>query len=91
MARRKLALVAFEQGIGPWVRAQGNEREVNVVTLKDGERVSMEVEGLVGYYHCVAGLTPIQLVEGQMYRFHKTVPEGVKPSKTCVEVMLNGR
>lgn len=90
MARKKLALVAFEQGEGPWVRATGDERAVQVSTLKDGEQVSMWVEGSIGGVHCSTGLTAIQLQAGQMYSFHKTVPEGTKPSKTCVEVLLNG-
>lgn len=90
MARKKLALCAFEQGTGPWVRADGTEREVHITPLKDGEMVSLEIEGLVGYMHLKTGHSPVQLQDGQMYRFHKTVPEDTKPSKTTVEVYLNG-
>ena len=90
MARRKLALVGFERGAGPWIRATGHENGVWVPELKDGELVCMEVENLLGYQHCFAGMTAIRLSAGQMYRFLKTVREGVKPSKTSVEVILNG-
>lgn len=90
MARKKLGLVNFMQGEGPWIRATGFEREVKVTTLKDGEQVGLEVEGQIGSVHCLAGLTPVHLHEGWMYRFVKQVREGVRPSKTCVEVMLNG-
>lgn len=90
MARKKLALMAFEAGEGPWVRATGEESGVKVSLLKDGESVGMEVEGAIGATHCFTGTTAIQLLAGQMYRFVKRVPEGSKPSKTCVEVLLNG-
>lgn len=89
--RRKLALVAFEQGEGPWIIALGTEHQVQVTNLKDGEQLGLEVDGLVGKIHCFAGLTSIHLEKDWKYRFTKSVPEGWKPSKTCVEVLLNGR
>lgn len=88
--RRKLALLGFEQGEGPWITALGSEREVRVTPLKDGESVSLEVEDQIGYQHCFTGTTTIQLSEGCRYRFLKKVPEGVKPSKTTAEVLLDG-
>ena len=90
VARKKLALVAFERGDGPWIRAEGNEREVSVLSLNAGEKLGMEIEGAVGCRHLHVGLNPLKLVEGQMYRFTKEVPDGERASKTCVEILTHG-
>lgn len=90
MARKKLALLAFMEGDGPWIRAKGNESGVQVHGLNAGEDLCLEIEGKIGGMHLMAGVQHIELKEGQMYRFVKHVPEGQKPSKTTVEVILNG-
>jgi len=86
--RKRLALVAFEQGDGPWLVAKGDEDRVAVHPVLVGEQVSLELDKPSGIIHCQAGLTPIELKRGQRYRFTKKVPEGAVPSKTCVEVFL---
>lgn len=89
MPRKRMAVAAFEQGEGPWVVATGKETAVKVSPFKDGEMVSLEVDGLVGYHHLMAGLSPITFAKGQKYRIHKTVEAGVRPSRTCVEIQIN--
>lgn len=89
MPRKRLALVSFEKGDGPWLVAKGDEDQVAVHPVLVGEQVSLELDKPAGIIHCQAGLTPIQLVRGQRYRFIKKVPEGATPSKTCVEVILH--
>lgn len=88
MSRKRLALVAFEQGDGPWLFAKGDEDKVAVNPILVGEQVSLELDKPSGIIHCQAGLTPVNLRPGQRYRFVKRVPEGAVPSKTCVEVLL---
>lgn len=87
---KKLALLAFEQGEGPWIRARGNESGAQVRGLDAGEQLCLEIEGRSGGLQLQAGVNRIVLIAGQMYRFTKLVPEGKKPSKTSVEVLLNG-
>lgn len=91
LMRKNLALLAFEEGEGPWIRAKGNESGAQVRGLVDGEELCMEIEGLYGGLHLREGTNRITLRSGQMYRFVKKVSEGQKPSKTCVEVILNGQ
>jgi hypothetical protein len=86
--RKRLALVGFEKGDGPWIRARGDERQIGVTALKEGEELCLEVEGSSETLALKAGLNTISLEAGQMYRFTKKAPEW--PSKTCVEVILNG-
>ena len=88
--RKKLALLAFEQGEGPWIRAQGNESGAQVYGLEEGERLYLEIEGLIGGLHLHIGINKLRLEKGLVYRFTKRVPEGQKPTKTSVEVILNG-
>lgn len=90
MTRKKLALVGLEQGEGPWIRASGNELRVCVTELKAGEDLRLEIEGLVWGQHLTSGVNPLSLQAGQLYRFTKRVPEGQRPTKTCVEVIVNG-
>jgi hypothetical protein len=85
-----MGMAAFEQGEGPWVVATGKETAVRVGPLKEGEMLSMEVEGLLGFRHLLLGVSPIQLKKGQRYRFIKKIPENARPSRTCVEVILDG-
>jgi hypothetical protein len=89
VSRKKLALAGFEQGEGPWIRARGTESHVSTSQLKEGEILCLEVEGSIGGLHLHTGTCIVQLHEGQMYRFTKKVPEGQRPSKTCVEVIFN--
>lgn len=88
--RKKLALLAFLEGEGPWIRAQGNESGAQVRGMEAGEEVCLEIEGEIGKIQLASGVNRISLKAGQMYRFTKQVPKGQKPSKTCVEVILNG-
>lgn len=88
--RKKLALLAFEVGEGPWIRARGNESGAQVRGLGEGEQLCLEIEGAVGGILLQPGVNRITLKPDQMYRFTKKVPEGQRPSKTCVEVILNG-
>lgn len=87
-ARKRLALVAFERGEGPWNIAKGNESAVVVHPVLAGEEVTLEVDGQIGKLHCPSGLTPIKLRKGDRFRFVKTVPQGVTPSRTCVELIV---
>jgi hypothetical protein len=87
--RKRLALVAFEQGEGPWLVAKGDEDRVAVGPVLEGEQVSLVVDGPTPtVIHCEAGLTSVTLRRSQRYRFVKQVREGITPSKTCVEVLL---
>lgn len=88
--RKKLALLAFECGEGPWIRANGNESGAQVRGLEEGEELCLEIEGLDGGLQLRSGVNRITLQARQMYRFTKKVREGQKPSRTCVEVLLNG-
>lgn len=83
-------LLAFEKGEGPWVRALGSESGAHVTGLGDGEKLCLEIEGQIGGKFLKAGISHIELKRNQMYRFTKTVPEGQRPLKTSVEVILNG-
>lgn len=87
MARKRLALVAFEEGEGTWLIAKGDEEGVAVNPLFEGEQVSLHIYGLTDIVICQAGLTPVSIKRGHRYRFVKVVPDGTTPSKTCVEVL----
>lgn len=85
---KKLALVAFEKGEGPWIRARGDEYAAVVKPLADGEVLLLEKQNN-SIFALPMGETLIRLERHQMYRFVKTVPEGQKPTKTSVEIMIN--
>lgn len=89
MARKRLALVAFEKGEGVWVNGKGDESAVWVTQLLEGEQIWLEVDGLSDTTILQTGLSPVSIPKGAKYRFVKTVPDGLTPSKTCVEVIIN--
>lgn len=88
MARRRLALVAFEHGEGVWLAGKGDEEAVRVHPLFEGEQVILEIDGLSDTVLLQGGLSPVSIQAGVRYRFVKKVPEGAVPSKTCVEVIV---
>lgn len=97
MARRsRLALVNCESGDGPWYHVRGDEHGIEVTGLRDGERVWLRGEGVVGstgflpIYYTQPGSYRIDLAGVSRFRFTKEYDSGVQPSKTCVEVLTNG-
>lgn len=85
-------MVAFEEGEGPWTLTKGNECGVQVLGLKDGESLHLETDsGSSGTsIQFSSGVTAIFPANSKRYRFVKKVPEGIAPSKTSVEVLING-
>lgn len=89
--RKRLGIIAFHKGEGPWILAKGDERGLQISGLKVGEVLLLESE--IKDQRNV----PLALSEGNFldfpdritrYRFVKTVEAGVTPSSTCVEVVL---
>lgn len=95
MARIRLALVNCESGEGPWQVVRGGEQLARVTGLEDGERVWLDIDGMVGdtrflpVFFDRPGSYPIDLSGASRFRFRK-VTNGGLVSKTCVEVITDG-
>lgn len=93
MATRVALVACMNAAEGPWTLAKGNETGVKIVHLVDGERVGVEMK--IGdlsdtHFFGLPGTFPLPWKRMERYRVIKQVDDGVRPSPTTVEIVLNG-
>lgn len=90
----RMALVACTNATeGPWTLSKGNESAIKIVHLVDGERVVLDMR--IGdlsdtHQYDLPGTFPLPWKRMDRYRVIKEVDDGVRPSPTTVEIVLNG-
>lgn len=91
MPKPKLVLAGcLSSADGPWNISRGNEIGLRVLQLKRGERIRVEIVGRKSIFFNDPGSFPFDtLARSSHYRVCKEVDEGITPSPTTVEVILN--
>lgn len=90
----RMALVACSAATeGPWTLAKGNEHAVKITHLVSGERVVLDMR--IGdlsetQAYDSPGTFPLPLKRMERYRVIKQIDDGIRPSPTTVEIVLNG-
>lgn len=94
MPKARLALVHCKVATeGPWSRCRGNEVGLRITNLSKGERIRLVVdaERPTSLAFNQAGAFPTDVIsKGRRYKVCKEADDGVVPSPTIVEVVLNG-
>ena len=93
MAMRVALVACTDATEGPWTFARGNETAIKIVHLVSGERVVVDMK--VGDLSenttfDQPGTFPLPWKRMEKYRVIKQVDDGVRPSPTTVEIVLNG-
>lgn len=92
MATRIALVACTNKTDGAWSSAKGNERAIKIIHLVDGEHVVLEAEiGDLRHQEefSVPGVFPLPFRRMERYRVGKWVDDGVKPSPTTVEIILD--
>ena len=93
MATRVALVACSESTEGPWTLAKGNESGIKIIHLVEGEHVELHMEIGEVKDHSVflsPGVFPLPWRRMDRYRVCKHVKDGVSPSPTTVEIVLNG-
>lgn len=92
MAARTALVACTVATEGAWSSARGNERSIKIVHLVEGEYVIFEAEiGDLRHQEefSKAGVFPLPFKRMERYRVGKRIGEGVRPSPTIVEILLD--
>jgi len=91
----RLALAGCKEATeGPWTLAKGNERELKISGLKDGEHIELQVlheDSTISFWHVKPGVFPFPQILIKKYRVVKHVSNGFTGSPTHVEIILESR
>jgi len=92
--KTRVALVAAKSSVeGVWCSSKGNESGVRIIHLVQGEHVRVDIavgELQDSALFCQPGVYPLPWKRFERYRVAKQVDDGVDPSPTTVEMVLNG-